>query len=145
MLEKLGIYNSYSGITTNQSEGFNTVLKQLQHWKEVPVDAILLSLYHLQCFYYNEIQRGFCGLGTYVLEPKYSYLARPIDELLTLTVYSPDEIVIRIRERSDTKHDNSSCNGNMDTALNDESMLEDNDGDEDDNTDFDVTQKARAR
>ena len=47
VLEKLGIYNPYSGITTNQSEGFNTVLKYLQHWKEAPVDAIVPSLYHL--------------------------------------------------------------------------------------------------
>ena len=146
MLEKLGIYNPFSGITTNQSEGFNTVLKHLQHWKEVPVDAIVLSLYRLQCFYYNEIQRGFCGLGTYIFEPKYAYLARPIDELQTITVYSPDEIVMRIREGNDVKHYDDSCKGNMDTTLNDESMLDDDNGDgDDDNTDFDVIQKSRAR
>lgn len=147
MLEKLGIYSPFSGITTNQSEGFNTVLKHLQHWKEVPVDAIVLSLYQLQCFYYNEIQRGFCGLGTYILESKYAFLARPIDELLTITVYSPDEIVMRIRDGNDVKHEDSyddGCEENMDTVLNDESSLNDDNGD-DDNTDFDVTQKSRAR
>ena len=58
LLEPLGVYNRYSGITTNQSEGFNTVLKHLQQWKEAPVDSILLCLYQLQTYYYNEIQRG---------------------------------------------------------------------------------------
>ena len=143
MLEKLGIYNPYSGITTNQAEGFNTILKHLQHWKEVPVDAIVLSLYHLQCFYYNEIQRGFCGLGTYILEPQYAHLARPIDELFTCTVYSPDEIVLRIRERNDEESYDDSSKENKDATLNNESTIK---GDkDDDNTDSDVTQKARAR
>lgn len=49
-LEKLGIYNPISGITTNQSEGFNNLLKQIQEWKEIPVDMAMLSLYHLQAY-----------------------------------------------------------------------------------------------
>ena len=56
ILESLQIYNPYSGITNNQSEGFNTVLKRLQNWREVPVDAIVLTLYYLQAFYHDEIQ-----------------------------------------------------------------------------------------
>ena len=99
ILENLGIYNPYSGITTNQSEGFNTVLKHLQHWKEAPVDAIVLSLYYLQSFYNNEIQRGFSRLGTFSLDNRYSALARPYDEILTNSVHPPEEIVEKIRER----------------------------------------------
>ena len=48
VLELLGLYNSYSGITTNQSEGFNTIMKRLQKWKEAPLDSVILSLYRLQ-------------------------------------------------------------------------------------------------
>lgn len=98
-MEKLGIYNPYSGITNNQSEGFNTVLKHLQHWKEAPIDATVLSLYHLQSFYYNEIQRGFSGLGNFSLNDRYSALGRPYDEILTNPVHRPEEIVKRIRDR----------------------------------------------
>lgn len=60
-LEELAVYNPISGITTNQSEGFNTLLKHLQEWKEIPVDMAVLSLYHLQAYYSNEWERGLAG------------------------------------------------------------------------------------
>ena len=66
VLEKLHVYNPYSGVT-NQSEGYNTVMKRLQQWKEVPIDLIILSLNELQVYSYNEIQRGLCQMGEYVL------------------------------------------------------------------------------
>ena len=43
------------------AESFNATLKRLQGWKEVPVDSIVLTLYNLQCYHFNEIQRGFSG------------------------------------------------------------------------------------
>jgi len=60
-LEELNVYSPFTGVTTNQSESFNATLKRLQKRKEVQVDAILLSLYHIQAFYYNEVQRGLAG------------------------------------------------------------------------------------
>ena len=60
-LDPLNLYNPVSGITTNQSEGFNSVLKRMQEWKEIPVDTAILSLYHLQAYYWNEWQRGLSG------------------------------------------------------------------------------------
>jgi len=71
ILEPLGLYNSYSGIKTNQSEGFNTVMKQLQKWKEVPLNSIIFSLYHLQTYYYNEIQRGLWQCGDFKLATEF--------------------------------------------------------------------------
>lgn len=56
------MYNPISGITTNQSEGFNALLKHLQEWKEIPVDMAVLSLYHLQAYYSNEWERGLAGI-----------------------------------------------------------------------------------
>ena len=32
-----------------------------------PVDCFILSLYHLQIFYCNEIRRGIAGLGEYTI------------------------------------------------------------------------------
>ena len=61
-LEKLFIHNLISGIATNQSEGFNTLQKNLQEWKEIPVDMAVLSLYHLQAYYSNEWERGLAGI-----------------------------------------------------------------------------------
>ena len=63
-LESLQLYNPYSGVTNNQSEGFNTVMKEFQAWKEAPADSFVLALYQLQSYYSNEIQRGLAG--TYV-------------------------------------------------------------------------------
>ena len=138
-MDKLGIYNPFCGITNNQSEGFNTVLKQLQHWKEVPVDAIILSLYHLQSFYFNEIQRGFSGLGTYSLADRYSALTRPCDEILTNPVHSPEEIVKRMREKF-VKED-TSCQTDVDTEDKEPCELVDELQPESDG----ATQTARAR
>ena len=45
IFEPLGIYNGYSGVTTNQSEGFNTLLKAFTLRKESIIDSIMLALY----------------------------------------------------------------------------------------------------
>ena len=58
------MYDPFSGVTNNQSESFNATLKRLQKWHEVPIDTIILSLYHNQAFYYNEIQRGLAATGS---------------------------------------------------------------------------------
>ena len=58
VLEELHIYNPYSGVTNNQSEGLNRVIKDLQGWKEAPVDCVMLAVYQLQAFYLNEIRQG---------------------------------------------------------------------------------------
>ena len=42
--KRLHIYNPYSGVTNNQSEGLNRVIKYLKDWKEAPVDCLLLSV-----------------------------------------------------------------------------------------------------
>ena len=35
--------------------------------EEAPVDSVVLSLFQLQVFYYNEVKRGLAGLGEYTL------------------------------------------------------------------------------
>jgi len=99
ILEPLGVYSAYHGVTTNQSESFNAVLKALQHWKEAPVDTIVLSFFYLQIYYHNEIQRGFCGIGSYKLSSEFSCLQCSTDELRILKAIPPDEIVKNIKSK----------------------------------------------
>jgi len=72
VLEELRIYDSYSGVTNNQSEGLNRVIKDLQGWKEAPVDCVMLAVYQLQALYLNEIRRGLAGIGEYHLKSQYA-------------------------------------------------------------------------
>ena len=90
ILEKEGVYIPFCGVVNNQSEGFNTVLKNLQEWKEVPVDCIVLSLHLLQSFYMNEFKRGLTGQGNYHLHERFISLI-DLEELgqSTIRMYSP--------------------------------------------------------
>ena len=96
VLEKLHCYNPYSGVTNNISESLNKVIKDLQHWKEVPVDCMILALYQLQAYYVNEIRRGLAGIGEYTLQTCYSSLHTNIVDYIPSK--APDEIVIGIKE-----------------------------------------------
>ena len=64
-----GVYHPYSGVTNNQAEGMNSMLKQLQEWKEAPIDCMALALHHLQSYYLVEIARGQHGMGNYHIHP----------------------------------------------------------------------------
>lgn len=99
-LEELGIYNPYSGVTNNQSESMNRVIKDLQGWKEAPLDCIVLALHQLQAYYYNEIQRGFIGIGEYHIAKPYASLR--VDASLPIEYIpacSPEEIVTFIKDK----------------------------------------------
>ena len=95
VIEPYGIYDPYSGITNNQAEGLNFVLKQLQDWREAPVDCMALALHHLQSYYLVEIARGQHDMGNYHLHPQYQQLQNctPVPN----SAFSPDEIVSRIK------------------------------------------------
>jgi hypothetical protein len=73
VLEKLRVYNPYSGVTQNMSEGFNTVLRRLENWKEAALDMCVLSFYYLQGYYLNEWKRGLCKTGSYTLLGNYTF------------------------------------------------------------------------
>ena len=66
-----GLYNPYSGITNNQSEGFNRLIKDFQSWREAPLDSFVLALFQLQAYYRNEINRGLAG--SYIHSKIYAY------------------------------------------------------------------------
>lgn len=73
------------------------VLKDLQNWKEAPLDCMALSLYQLQSFYCNEIKRGVAGLGEYTIASEFSGMKiEEIDSAMCHTV-SLEEIVTHIK------------------------------------------------
>jgi len=67
VLQPLNLYNPYSGVTNNQSESFNKVIKEFQSWKEAPLDSFVLAMYQLQVYYCNEIKRGLAGMCANVI------------------------------------------------------------------------------
>lgn len=92
-IEKYGVYNLHSGVTTNMSEGFNTVIKRFLKWKEVPVDVLVHSLQELQSYHLNEIQRAMCGLGQYHLRKEFPHYQRSADECISVPASCPDDIM----------------------------------------------------
>jgi len=64
--------------------------------------------------FYNEIQRGYSGLGSYSLSPDYSFAtAVLIDELVTLSVSSPTDIVAKIRSSQESIYGNDKIEKSM--------------------------------
>ena len=74
------------------------VLKDLQDWKEAPLDSLVLSLYQLQAFYLNETKRGLAGLGNYNVAQKYHAVCLDQIAVQYLPTNCPEDIVTRIRE-----------------------------------------------
>ena len=72
-------FDENNGITTNQSEGFNFLLKDFQNWKEVPLDCLMMSLKLIQGFYSEECRRGKAGLGNFSLKSKYVKFRTPTE------------------------------------------------------------------
>ena len=94
-IEPYGVYDPYSGVTNNQAESLNHVLKKLQEWHEAPIDCLVLSLHHLQSYYLMEIARGQYNTGDYRLHAQYSPLAETTP--FPTSTFSPHEIVDRIK------------------------------------------------
>lgn len=103
VLEELHIYNPYSGVTNNQSEGLNRVIKDLQGWKEAPVDCVMLAVYQLQAFYLNEIRRGLAGIGEYHLKLDYASIQANHGLVHYIPTSTPEEVVEKIKNGESTR------------------------------------------
>ena len=77
------------------------MLKDLQGWKEAPLDCVIWSLYQLLAFYCNGIKSGFAGLGEYTLASEYSSLIDSGLEVEYIHTNTPQQIVLSIREGRD--------------------------------------------
>ena len=58
------------------------------------MDCFILSLYHLQIFYCNEIKRGIVGLGEYTIASEYKNIEfQGLENVVYLMALSPEDIV----------------------------------------------------
>lgn len=70
---KTNIFSAYTNKTptNNISESLNKMIKQWNDWKELPLDALVLSLYKMQIFYVNEFNRCYRNMGDYHVKEEY--------------------------------------------------------------------------
>ena len=78
---------------TNLRHSTLPVLKRLQKWREAPLDSILFSLYQLQNYYFDEIQRGLCQRGDFKLSSHFAYCAQDPTEVQLIESVCPHDIV----------------------------------------------------
>lgn len=81
-LEKVQLYDPYSGITTNYSEGTNNLLHMVSDYKELPLDVCVLVFDQLSVSFWNEIMKGFALDGNYSLKQKYLRYKTKSDEVI---------------------------------------------------------------
>lgn len=81
-----------NGVTTNQSEGFNWLIKDLNNWKEGPIDCILLSFRFLQQYYLSEIRRGKAAIGNFTL------ISSMVDQIIDVNELDIQPAVCDVKE-----------------------------------------------
>ena len=100
LLERYKLYHPQMGVIGARNLDLQIVVRHLQELKEVTLDILLPSLYHLQLYLSTHILKGFCGLGRYKLSPELHFLRRESDELiLPSKLYEPQEIVNILKVR----------------------------------------------
>ena len=99
LIEKYaGMYDPFSGITNNNSETLNSVLKRNCDWQELPVDTVVLGFHFLQNFDYYEILRGLSGTGDFHLKSEFSRAYIPPDEIIIpKKVVCPNDVIDYIK------------------------------------------------
>ena len=82
----------------------NNLIKELEKWREAPVDVLALCFYQLQNYFISEIRRGFAGIGNYRLKSDYlSIRCDPEDICLPRDVCDPTEIVMKMKHMHATE------------------------------------------
>jgi len=100
LLERYKLYHPQMGVIGARNLDLQVVVRHLQELKEVTLDILLPSLYHLQLYLSTNIMKGFCGLGRYKLSAELNFLRREPDELiLPNKLYEPQEIVNILKVR----------------------------------------------
>ena len=119
-LREMGVSDPENGLTNNPSESMNAILHSLQQWKQVPLDVICVSLFHLSCYYQHEITRAHHLCGTWHLKEEFPHLQRDASLMPFLPkTIDPKEIVTKAREYT-LESFKENCNTNSDAVLTDD-------------------------
>ena len=98
-LREMGVSNPENGITNNPAESMNAVLHNLQGWKQVPLDVICVSLFHLSCYYQRETVRAYHLCGSWQFKDAFTYMQRDPSLIPFLPKgIDPKDIVSKARE-----------------------------------------------
>ncbi len=82
--------------TNNISESLHKMIKSQNDWKELPVDALILSLFHFQMNFIIEFNRATKGLGNFNIKKAFSNLVKLI--AVPENAYLPlDKIINKIK------------------------------------------------
>ncbi len=77
----------------------NAVFHRMQQWKLVPLDVIIVSLYHLSSFYEREIVRSIHQCGRWQVKDEYDFCTRDPSHMPRLqAVFDPSDIVDSVRK-----------------------------------------------
>ncbi|XP_015269776.1 PREDICTED: uncharacterized protein LOC107113050 [Gekko japonicus] len=79
-IQKFSAFKNDVAATNNICDSMNMVIQNESDWKEMPVDCLIHSMYHMQIFFLYEFQRAYCGLGSYALKEQFSYLHKTTGE-----------------------------------------------------------------
>lgn len=96
--DKFAVFRKYATATNNISESFNKVLKEINEFKELPVDAMVLSLFHLQKYYLYDFARAKCNLGNYSIKKEFANMMQMVKDVRFPDFIPIDEIVKQMKE-----------------------------------------------
>ncbi|MEE6502426.1 hypothetical protein FKM82_004516 [Ascaphus truei] len=82
--------------TNNVDDKLDKIIHNLSEWEELPLDCLLLGLYHLQLFYVYEFQKAQFGLGSFTLKESFNDLLRQPTEHTQFPAYMSVENIIKI-------------------------------------------------
>ena len=89
----LGIYTEGSGITTNNSECLNSVLKRVKGPEFLKLDRMVITLNFVFTYYLREISRGYHNLGTYSLRPNFQDVTKlTLNQNVSKMAFDPEKI-----------------------------------------------------
>ncbi|CAF0812270.1 unnamed protein product, partial [Brachionus calyciflorus] len=134
-------FNNFSGVTTNQSEGLNNLLKIINERIELPLDLVILSVQQLSIFYTNEIKIGFGNRGNYRLRPEFREICFVDTRFIsTRETMSPSEIIKSLIEDKEQLLKLAGVKFTTISASEDSSSTEQSSNNEDETNSIDVPQ-----
>lgn len=103
-LKEAGIETAESGVNNNPFESMNAVFHRLQKWKNVSLDVIVVSMYHLCAFYHRELERSVHQCGRWTVEDAFEFCKRDPALMPRLqSVFTPKDIVDQVHMDTFTK------------------------------------------
>ena len=94
--------DKFYGVTTNLSECFNWLMKDLNNWQDRPILCVVLLFRFLQQYYICEIKRGLAGVGNFTVREEYMEHKIAIDQInqteSAVSSYMYHDIVSLIRD-----------------------------------------------